>query len=51
MGNVIWLYFGAKWPMFKVGKHYGVSEGNGTVNGTFNVRITGEVSFNMPVKA
>ena len=24
---------------------------NGTVNGTFNVRITGAVSFNMPVKA
>ena len=24
---------------------------NGTVNGTFNVRITGAVSFNVPVKA
>ncbi|WP_447759292.1 antiterminator Q family protein [Pseudomonas moraviensis] len=27
MGDIIWLYFGTKWPMARVGKHYGISEG------------------------
>lgn len=27
MGDIIWLYYGAKWAMAKVGKHYGLSEG------------------------
>ncbi|MBT1262521.1 antitermination protein Q [Pseudomonas sp. VS40] len=27
MGDIIWLYYGAKWPMVRVGKHYGLSEG------------------------
>ncbi|WP_267828018.1 antiterminator Q family protein [Pseudomonas putida] len=27
MGEIIWLYFGAKWPMLRAGKHYGLSEG------------------------
>ena len=27
MGEIIWLYYGAKWPMLRVGKHYGMSEG------------------------
>ena len=27
MGDIIWLYFGAKWPMVRVGKLYGISEG------------------------
>lgn len=27
MGDIIWLYFGAKWAMVRVGKHYGISEG------------------------
>ncbi|MNP77336.1 hypothetical protein D3C76_1747450 [compost metagenome] len=27
MGDIIWLYFGAKWPMVRVGKHFGISEG------------------------
>lgn len=27
MGDAIWLYFGAKWPMARVGKCYGISEG------------------------
>lgn len=27
MGDLTWLYFGAKWPMLRVGKYYGVSEG------------------------
>lgn len=27
VGNIIWLYYGAKWPMVRVGKYYGVSEG------------------------
>ncbi|NMZ98079.1 antitermination protein Q [Pseudomonas lundensis] len=27
MGDMVWLYFGSKWPMARVGKHYGVSEG------------------------
>ncbi|MFJ2445178.1 antiterminator Q family protein [Pseudomonas sp. NPDC087626] len=27
MGDIAWLYFGAKWPMTRVGKHYGISEG------------------------
>ena len=27
MGDIVWLYFGAKWPMIRVGKHYGLSEG------------------------
>ncbi|WP_247846141.1 antiterminator Q family protein [Pseudomonas sp. A2] len=27
MGDIIWLYYGAKWPMLRIGKHYGMSEG------------------------
>lgn len=27
MGDIIWLYFGAKWAMVRVGRHYGISEG------------------------
>lgn len=27
MGDILWLYYGAKWAMVKVGKHYGISEG------------------------
>lgn len=27
MGDIIWLYYGAKWPMARVGKHYRISEG------------------------
>jgi hypothetical protein len=27
MGDVVWLYFGAKWPMLRVGRHFGISEG------------------------
>ncbi|MEJ3574033.1 antiterminator Q family protein [Pseudomonas fragi] len=27
LGDIIWLYFGAKWPMTRVGKYYGISEG------------------------
>jgi len=27
MGDIIWLYFGAKWPMTRVGKYYRISEG------------------------
>lgn len=27
MGDIIWLYYGAKWPMMRVGKYYGISEG------------------------
>ena len=27
MGDIIWLYYGVKWPMVRVGKHYGISEG------------------------
>lgn len=27
MGNMLWLYFGEKWPMLRAGKHYGLSEG------------------------
>lgn len=27
MGDVLWLYFGEKWAMSRVGKHYGISEG------------------------
>lgn len=27
MGDIIWLYYGAKWPMLRVGKHFGISEG------------------------
>ncbi|OQR30275.1 antitermination protein Q [Pseudomonas sp. Bc-h] len=27
MGDIAWLYFGAKWPMIRVGKYYGLSEG------------------------
>ncbi|MDH1529171.1 antiterminator Q family protein [Pseudomonas mosselii] len=26
MGDMIWLYYGAKWPAVRVGRHYGVSE-------------------------
>lgn len=27
MGEIIWLYYGVKWSMAKVGKHYKISEG------------------------
>ena len=27
IGDIIWLYFGAKWSMARIGKHYGISEG------------------------
>lgn len=27
MGDIIWLYYGTKWPMLRVGKHFGISEG------------------------
>lgn len=27
MGDVIWLYYGEKWPMLRVGKYFGLSEG------------------------
>jgi len=27
MGDVIWLYYGIKWPMLRVAKHYRISEG------------------------
>jgi hypothetical protein len=27
MGDIIWLYYGDKWAMAKVAKHYGISEG------------------------
>lgn len=27
MGEIIWLYYGAKWTMVRVGRHYGISEG------------------------
>lgn len=27
MGDIVWLYYGVKWPMARVGKHYGISEG------------------------
>lgn len=27
MGDIVWLYYGAKWPMVRVGKYYGISEG------------------------
>lgn len=27
MGDFIWLYYGAKWPMLRLGRHYGISEG------------------------
>jgi hypothetical protein len=26
MGDMIWLYYGAKWPAVRVGRKYGVSE-------------------------
>ena len=26
MGDMIWLYYGAKWPAIRVGRHYHVSE-------------------------
>jgi hypothetical protein len=26
MGDMIWLYYGAKWPAVRVGRQYGVSE-------------------------
>lgn len=26
MGDMVWLYFGAKWAMVRVGKQYGISE-------------------------
>ncbi|WP_434626215.1 antitermination protein Q [Pseudomonas sp. Z1-29] len=27
MGDMIWLYYGAKWAAVRVGRHYGMSEG------------------------
>ncbi|MNF08001.1 hypothetical protein D3C80_2083050 [compost metagenome] len=27
MGDIVWLYFGSKWPMARVGRHYRISEG------------------------
>lgn len=27
LGDIIWLYYGAKWPMLRVGKTFGISEG------------------------
>jgi hypothetical protein len=27
MGDILWLYYGAKWPMIKVGKYFKLSEG------------------------
>ncbi|MNO79427.1 Phage antitermination protein Q [compost metagenome] len=27
MGDIVWLYYGAKWAMARVGKHYCISEG------------------------
>lgn len=27
MGDIIWLYYGAKWPMVRVGRHFEISEG------------------------
>ncbi len=27
MGDVLWLYFGEKWAMVRVGKYFGISEG------------------------
>lgn len=27
MGDIIWLYYGAKWPMLRVAKHFHMSEG------------------------
>lgn len=27
MGDIVWLYFGAKWPAVRVGKYHQVSEG------------------------
>ncbi|WP_170929340.1 antiterminator Q family protein [Pseudomonas sp. B8(2017)] len=27
MGDIVWLYYGMKWPMMRVAKYYGVSEG------------------------
>lgn len=27
MGDITWLYYGAKWPMARVGKFYGLSDG------------------------
>lgn len=26
MGDMVWLYYGAKWPAVRVGRHYQVSE-------------------------
>ncbi|WP_313484316.1 antiterminator Q family protein [Pseudomonas sp.] len=26
MGDMVWLYYGAKWPAIRVGRHYSVSE-------------------------
>lgn len=26
MGDCVWLYFGAKWPAMRVGRHYGIGE-------------------------
>lgn len=26
MGNVIWLYFGAKWPALRIGRENGIGE-------------------------
>ncbi|MNF91443.1 hypothetical protein D3C84_740450 [compost metagenome] len=27
MGDIVWLYFGAKWPAIRVGRYHQVSEG------------------------
>jgi hypothetical protein len=27
MGDILWLYYGAKWPMVRVGRYFGLSEG------------------------
>lgn len=27
MGDIVWLYYGDKWAMARVGKYYGISEG------------------------
>lgn len=26
MGDCLWLYFGAKWPALRIGRHYGIGE-------------------------
>jgi len=27
MGDMVWMYYGAKWPAVRVGRHHGMSEG------------------------